>query len=126
MVEHIGAGVFRVADVTVQMQGGTFATFVRRVEGFIRRLRAFFKATGEDYVRFNYIGEWHSHHSFGLAPSCTDHETMVSIVADRSVGARFVVLLIIRLGPGDALEHSLTVYLPNGSVLPGDLVTDSA
>jgi [CysO sulfur-carrier protein]-S-L-cysteine hydrolase len=115
MAEHIGSNTFRVADLTIQKQGGTFASFVRLVQGVLVPLRAFFITTGKNYTRFNYIGEWHSHHSFQLTPSDKDNATMFDLVRDPSVGARFAVLLIVRLGADlCSLEHCLTVYLPDG------------
>lgn len=94
MGEHIGEDEFRIMDVTIQVRGGTFATFVRLVEGFARPLRQFFARTGHDYRRFNYLGEWHSHHSFALRPSPQDEESIREIVDDPEVGANFVVLLL--------------------------------
>ena len=125
MAEHIGPNEFRVADLTVQFKGGTFATFVRLLDKMVAPLRAFFAATGHNYTRFNYIGEWHSHHSFQLAPSGRDDGTMFEIVADPAVGARFAVLLIVKLNEqGDGLQHSLTVYLPDGHRFNGHVVSD--
>ena len=125
MAEHVGSNEFRVADLTVQLQGGTFATFVRLVDSILTPLRAFFTATGRDYTRFNYIGEWHSHHSFQLTPSSRDDVTMLEIVMDPTVGARFAVLLIVRLNEReDGLQHSLTVYLPSGHRYPGEAITE--
>lgn len=113
MGEHVEDNTFRITDVTVQEHGGTFATFVRLVEGIVGPLRSFFRATRHQYTRFNYIGEWHSHHSFDLVPSERDRATMVSIIGDPSVGARFVVLLLVRLGDGGLLEHAATVFTPS-------------
>jgi hypothetical protein len=125
MAEHVGPNEFRVADLTVQLQGGTFATFVRFVDSILAPLRAFFTATGRDYTRFNYIGEWHSHHSFQLSPSRRDDATMLEIVTDPSVGARFAVLLIVRLDErGDGLQHSLSVYLPTGHRFTGQVASE--
>src|SRR2546426_158241 len=76
MGEHIGAETFRVKELTIQRKKGTFATFVRIVAEILAPLRAFFDATKHDYTRFNYLGEWHSHHSFLLEPSGQDHITM--------------------------------------------------
>ena len=126
MAEHIRDDLFRIADFTVQLHGGTFAYFVRLVDGMLTSLRAFFRATGEDYTRFNYIGEWHSHHSFALTPSSRDDQTMFDIVTDPDVGARFAVLLIVRLDDRrEVLKHSLTVYLPSGRSFSGRVVAES-
>ena len=63
MGEHVGVDTFRVKDLTIQRKGGTFATFIRFIEEIIGPLRDFFSSTRHDYTRFNYLGEWHSHHS---------------------------------------------------------------
>jgi hypothetical protein len=112
MGEHVDVNVFRVVELTTQMDGGTFARFVRLVEAVIRPLRAFFKATDHNYQRFNYLGEWHSHHSFALQPSGPDQETMQEIVEDADVGARFAVLLLVKLSSFGRLECGLTLYEP--------------
>jgi hypothetical protein len=112
MGEHVGVDTFRLVELSTQMHGGTFARFVRFVEAVIKPLREFFKATNHDYERFNYLGEWHSHHSFALEPSGPDHETMREIVQDDDVGARFAVLLLVKLSSAGELEYGLTLYEP--------------
>src|SRR5437879_6060944 len=113
MGEHVGLDVFRVKELTIQRKGGTFAAFVRIVAEILAPLRAFFDATKHDYARFNYLGEWHSHHSFELSPSGRDHMAMYEIVMDPQVGARFVVLLLIKLSDREQLDGGVTVYQPN-------------
>ena len=110
MGEHVADGMFRIADLTVQRRGGTFATFVRVVESFVGPLRAFFERTNRNYTRFNYLGEWHSHHSFALLPSGSDRTTMRDLVSDPMVGARFAVLLLVRLDDFGGLEGAVTVF----------------
>src|SRR5690349_4017305 len=92
MGEHVGDETFRIRDITVQLKGGTFARFIRLVEHMVAPLRNFFRATNHDYTRFNYMGEWHSHHSFALKASQTDEDTMLEIVMDPLLGAHFVIL----------------------------------
>lgn len=121
MGEHIGSDTFSVKDLTVQRKGGTFAAFIRIVSEILEPLRAFFDITKHDYKRYNYLGEWHSHHSFALAPSIQDHKTMFDIAADPQLGARFVVLLLVRIGDRGQIEGNVTVYLPNGKFYPGTL-----
>ena len=113
MAEHVHVDTFRIKQITVQRKAGTYAAFTRLVEEILKPLRAFFDATKHDYTRFNYIGEWHSHHSFELTPSPRDHSTMLDIIMDRDFGALFVVLLLVRLGDSDDLEHAVTVYRPD-------------
>jgi hypothetical protein len=125
MAEHIGEDEFRIMEVTIQTRGGTFATFVRLVEEFIRPLRQFFARTGHNYRRFNYLGEWHSHHSFALQPSPEDEKSMRDIVDDPGVGANFVVLLLLRFTQQD-IQGSVTVYLPYGATSSGELLIEGS
>lgn len=114
MGEHVGVNHFAVRFLTVQ-KTGTFASFVRSLSSTIKALKAFFKTKNNNYTRFNYLGEWHSHPSFSVLPSEKDHATMRGICMDDRVGANFVVLLIFRLQRGE-LEGSAHTYLPDGSV----------
>ena len=114
MGEHVGINTFRVKELTIQRKKGTFATFVRLVGEIVGPLRSFFQATNYNYTRFNYLGEWHSHHSFALKPSSPDNATMIEIVMDEQLGARFVVLLLVKLNAHNQLEHSATVYRLDG------------
>jgi hypothetical protein len=109
MGEHVDGETFRLLDFTAQMSGGTQACFIRRPEEHRKALSAFFAKNGNDYARYNYLGEWHSHPSFAPIPSTTDCETMQEIAGDAEVGAHFVVLLVIKLqGKNDmALSASL-------------------
>jgi hypothetical protein len=97
MGEHIGPDAFAVADLTADRGGGSFAQYARGVWRHRAGLRAFFRRTGDQFTRFNYLGEWHSRPSFSLEPSGTDVAAMRSIVDDPTVGATFAVLLIVRL-----------------------------
>lgn len=117
MGEHVGTNIFIVREITIHRRG-TFASFVRRIEDAIGGLRTFFKETGYDYVRFNYIGEWHSHPSFEPYPSRTDDLSMLQIVQDRAVGANFAVLLITKIGPDGELVLTAHTYLPDGARIP--------
>lgn len=117
MGEHAGPNLFIIREMTVHRRGA-FASFVRRIEEAIGSLRAFFRETGHNYARFNYIGEWHSHPSFEPYPSRTDDLSMLQIVQDEAVGANFVVLLIAKLGPGGELVSTAHTYLPEGARMP--------
>lgn len=117
MGENAGNNVFIVREITIHRRG-TFASFIRRIEDAISGLRAFFQETGYDYVRFNYIGEWHSHPSFEPYPSRKDDLSMLQIVKDETVGANFVALLITKLGPDREMISTVHTYLPDGSKIP--------
>ncbi|WP_038343446.1 Mov34/MPN/PAD-1 family protein [Acinetobacter sp. A47] len=113
MGEHIGTNHFRVSSLTVQ-KSGTIASFVRGITDAIKAIRLFHKSTNNNYQKFNYLGEWHSHPLFSVQPSSKDHHTMRELVSDPKVGANFVVLLIFHL-KNNHLEGSAHTYLPDGS-----------
>lgn len=96
MGEDLGGESFRVVDISVQRSGGTHSCFIRNPKDHQKYLEDFFARTGQDYSRFNYLGEWHSHPSFAAVPSEPDIKTMQSIVDDPDVGATFLVLLIVK------------------------------
>lgn len=110
MGEHVGPERFEVRRITVQRLAGTFTSFIRLLEGLVRPLARFFQDTNHDYQRFNYLGEWHSHPSFKPVPSGRDENSMWQIVEDPEVGARFAVLLIIRLDGRETMEGTATVF----------------
>jgi hypothetical protein len=112
MGEHVDEGIFRIVEITIQMRGGTFSSFVRHVKDFTEPLRSFFCRTKHEYIQFNYLGEWHSHHSFALIPSSTDAETMYDIVTDPESNVNFVILLLVRTNSSGVLESTATIYLP--------------
>ena len=126
MGEHVRPDTFRVKELTIQRKGGAFAAFIRIVEEILAPLRAFFETTKHDYTRFNYLGEWHSHHSFALTPSGRDHMTMYDIAMDAQLGANFVVLLLVKLDDGGQLEGSVTVYQPNKRPFVGALLQEKS
>lgn len=123
MGEHVGPGHFAVRSLTVQ-GGGSFASFVRGARSALRALRAFFQNSNHDFTRFNYLGEWHSHPSFSVQPSNTDHHSMLDIVTNPKVGANFVVLLIVKKVGRGKLEGSAHTYLPDGTIAPSTIVFD--
>ena len=126
MGEHVSENVFRVKDLTIQFQGGTSVSFTRFLEGNLNPLQNFFCETGYDFTRFNYLGEWHSHPAFVLEPSSTDCKTIWEIVEDSSVGANFVILMIVRLDDADQLEGTVTVFLPGHQIFKGTLIQEKS
>lgn len=124
MGECLSPGRFRIAELTIQTQGGSFATFLRNLQLVLAPLRRFFDRTAHDYRRFNYLGEWHSHPSFTPEPSEPDVSSMTELVNDPDVGATFVVLMIVRLGDNDALEGTVTVFVPGGEPFRGELIME--
>ena len=123
MAEHVGPDHFAVRTLTVQ-GGGSFASFIRGTRAAFRALSDYFHRSHYEYTRFNYLGEWHSHPSFSVQPSSTDHRSMVEIATNPKVGANFVVLLIFKLADRTRLEGSAHTYLPDGSMSPSTLVLE--
>lgn len=113
MGEHVREGVFRVVDVSVQRSGGSHTQFVRDPANHDVQLRSFFARTGQDFTRFNYLGEWHSHPTFEPLPSAVDIATMQSLVEDPKVGANFLILLIATLTAGRRIDVSAMAFTPN-------------
>ncbi|WP_339930672.1 Mov34/MPN/PAD-1 family protein [uncultured Brevundimonas sp.] len=113
--EHRGRNSFRIVDLSVQRHGGDAACFVRQPAHHKRFLDAFFARTGDDYMRCNYLGEWHSHPSFSLDPSGTDCLQMLKIVTDGPDAPPFAVLLIVRLGADRRVMLSATAFHDDGT-----------
>ncbi len=120
--EHVNDNEFRISDITIQKIGGGFAFFERLVQEIVRPLKRFFARTHQNYKRFNYLGEWHSHPSFALQPSTTDDCTMEEMIEDMNFGANFIVLMIVRLGPANKLEGAVTIYRNGNGSYPAELV----
>jgi integrative and conjugative element protein (TIGR02256 family) len=125
--EHVRDELFRVVEISVQRSGGSHAGFMRRPQRHEKQLRSFYRRTGGDYTRFNYLGEWHSHPCFAPTPSATDLETMQSIVSDSAVGVNFLVLLVCRLGHAETLEATATTFSADAApvLVPLQLDTDT-
>lgn len=125
MGEHVADREFVVRELTIQSDGGSFAFFVRAIRSILAPLEQFFRRTGNDYRRFNYLGEWHSHPSFECTPSNRDIQTMRDLVCDERVGANFVVLIILRLDDPE-LTGTVTAYTRDGREERGVLVIEEA
>jgi integrative and conjugative element protein (TIGR02256 family) len=108
MGEHVQDELFRLVELSVQQRGGTSACFIRRPEDHKEQLEKFFAETGNDFRRFNYMGEWHSHPSFEPLPSDTDVRTMQSMVEDSDAGVNFLVLIVCRMAAGRVRVLELT------------------
>lgn len=113
MGEHLADAEFQIVDLTVQKQYGRSTSFIRFVREATAALVHFFRQFGNDYTRFNYLGEWHSHPLFSPIPSQKDIQSMLEIVNDRGVGANFAILLVVRLDDGQNLAMTATAFLPN-------------
>lgn len=119
MGEHTGPNHFTVRKISIHRHG-TWSTFVRLVEEALAALNLFLKEHNEEYTRFNYVGEWHSHPQFSEYPSSKDDESMLEIVNDETVGANFAVLLVVKL-QGRRLVGTAHTYLPGNIKAPATL-----
>jgi [CysO sulfur-carrier protein]-S-L-cysteine hydrolase len=115
MGEHVRDEVFRIVDISVQRSGGDRACFIRRPEDHKKALKKFFARSGNDFTRFNYLGEWHSHPTFIPTPSTTDVATMQSLVADPLVGVNFLILLIAKRDAAGNFHASATAFTAGSS-----------
>jgi proteasome lid subunit RPN8/RPN11 len=122
--ESVGSETFRLMDISVQHSGGSVAHFVRDPEDHKEFLADFFARTGNDFKRFNYIGEWHSHPAFEVVPSGEDIETMFDIIGDPSVGVNFAILIIARLGRRRRLQISATLFRAGVIPEPIEVITN--
>lgn len=125
MAESLGQDTFRLREITIQKHGGSFAAFVRLLHECLVPLQRFFRVTKHDYKRFNYIGEWHSHHSFALRPSMEDHRAMLGIVEDDLVGANFAVLLLVKLDPDKEVTGAVFVYIRRQKPYFGEIIWEA-
>jgi [CysO sulfur-carrier protein]-S-L-cysteine hydrolase len=110
LAEQLAPGRFCVVDFSVDPSSGSQGTFRRDPQTHRQTLDEFFKRTGRDFKRFNYLGEWHSHPSFSVRPSSDDIRTMTEIVGDEGSIISFAVLFIVRLRLRLWIEHSLTIF----------------
>lgn len=126
MGEHLGEEEFRILDLTLQKSHGSLVFFVRMIEDAVAPLWHFFRRTGQNYRKFNYLGEWHSHPSFPPAPSQKDRLSMLEIVTDPAIGANFAVLLIVRLQTGEELDATATAFFPNSICVACELIKEES
>ena len=115
--EQIAPSVFIGSDFTFQKRLGTISRFLVDLVQAATDALAFFDRTQHRYTRFNYIGEWHSHPSFALRPSCTDVQTMRELVASQNFDGQFAVLLICKL-TGNTVELGGWLFDPEGREFP--------
>lgn len=109
--ERLGEKVFRIADLSVQRKGGSYAAFSRDARLHHRFMRRFLDLTGHQYERFNYLGEWHSHPSFPALPSTRDVRMMYELLAAPDQKAHFMVLLIVKIDAIGNLEGSAHAFV---------------
>lgn len=121
LAEQLRADSFRLVEHTVDEQAGTSSRFRRSETQHSIAREEFYERHENEFLKFNYLGEWHSHPSFAVRPSLTDCDTMQSIVGgDR--GLPFAVLLIVRLDYWFQLRGSVTVFRRDYEPSPMELI----
>lgn len=118
--EQLVPSDFRLTKVTVQERWGTISRFVVDLYQASRDALDFFTQTRRAYQRYNYIGEWHSHPLFPVAPSSQDLATMRSLVAAPTFQGNFSVLMIVRLDAAK-LTSGAWLFDPGGAEIPVEL-----
>ena len=116
--EQMAPGRFRLADFSVDSTTGQAAHFCRSVDFHNEQLEKFYQRTGNDYSRYNYLGEWHSHPSFSVSPSSQDYKSMLGLVHSEA-NIKFSALLIARIDYTLYLELSATMFSRNN--IPEDI-----
>lgn len=110
MGEQVAPDHFRIVDFSVDEATGTAAHFVRSPDYHAEALESFFRRTGSDFRRFNYLGEWHSHPSFPVRPSQEDMMSMQSLVnGERDID--FSALVVVRLRCFFLLEAAAYMFV---------------
>jgi [CysO sulfur-carrier protein]-S-L-cysteine hydrolase len=109
MAEQVEPGNFRIVDFSIDDVTGSAAHFVRSTEHHRHALESFFARTGNDYSRFNYLGEWHSHPNHAPIPSSTDVDSMRELLREER-NISFAVLLIIKRNWRGRLLCSATLF----------------
>ena len=110
MGEQLAPGDFRLVDLTVAMRTGGPGHFERSAAEHGNMLEGFFKETGSDFNRFNYLGEWHSHPRDLPLPSGKDIISMRELL-EEDPHIPFAVLMICRVIE-DRLALSATLFQP--------------
>jgi integrative and conjugative element protein (TIGR02256 family) len=95
MAKQVNPGEFRIIDFSLDDITGSAAHFVRSPDHHRAALEAFFARTGNDYSRYNYLGEWHSHPNYSPSPSPTDIHSMYELLEEEH-SISFAILLIVK------------------------------
>ncbi|WP_022951182.1 Mov34/MPN/PAD-1 family protein [Leucothrix mucor] len=123
--EHVNEDQFRIIEFTQQKRYGDAISFQRHAGEARESLKRLSTNYGNDYTRFNYLGEWHSHPNASAAPSKIDRETMKNLVSDPTTGANFLVLIILRINENCDIELTGTSFLASNHVLECELYIET-
>lgn len=108
--EQLSPAHFRVMEFSLDEHSGSQGSFTRDPDMHAQALEDFFRRTGHEFSRFNYLGEWHSHPSFSTHPSLEDIATMTDLV-EESEGISFAVLMVVRLRFQLWMDYTLSVFV---------------
>jgi hypothetical protein len=108
--EQLAPGSFKIIDFSLDASSGSYGHFQRDPNAHVDVFNAFFEKTGNDFRRFNYLGEWHSHPLFSVRPSVADEVTMQMLVDGPDSDISFALLMIVRLRFRIFMEYSLTIF----------------
>lgn len=115
--EHVGESDFRIVHATKQTGGGGHSYFRRKGSAARREINRLSAEHGDNYERFNYLGEWHSHPNAPAIPSTKDELTMQRLLIDPDTNAHFLVLIIMQLIQDKTIEMSAIAYLRSGHIV---------
>jgi len=93
--EQLAPNEFKIIDFSVDSVTGSAAHFCRSPEHHNTALEGFFAKTGNDYRRYNYLGEWHSHPRFPVHPSNQDQHSMIELVHGERICGKEICRLAI-------------------------------
>lgn len=121
--EHVGEADFRIVEITAQTRGGRTSRFKRRSRPAIKALRKFSASYGQEYKKYNYLGEWHSHPTAPVLPSSVDQKTMQELLAHPEIRANFLVLIIVKL-VAEGVEVFAMTFLSSGQKLQCNIIIE--
>lgn len=123
MAEQIEPGTFVVVDFSIDSVTGSAAHFVRSVDHHAKVLKEFYEKTGDDYRRFNYLGEWHSHPNHLPLPSSVDISSMEQLIhSERNIP--FAMLLIVKREWWRRIECSASLFQRGSAPEPIEFIPD--
>ena len=125
MAEDLGNQSFRVSDISIDMNSGTYCSFFRNAIEHDQALAKFHEINAGQHNRYNYLGERHTHPSFTVQPSLQDLEAMADLV-DGGGGVDFAVLLIARIKWFCKFECSAQLFVKgHSSPFPVEVILES-
>lgn len=93
--KKISNELFEIDDIYIEKNVGSFA-FVTLINNkkYQKFQKTYHEKNNNDYVRHNYIGDWHSHPSFELNPSSFDIKEVKEDL--KASNAKFLIQIIVK------------------------------